>query len=327
MEFNNLLYSSIALGGIIFGFSLYKSPKLLRKTLETSFKSYDYFYNKFYNIWYDEKIRIHEIPLELNVYKKMKEINSNLLISNKYLKIEFEDNIDIYTKEERNELISFLTKDVEFKTCSYKSSNYYLFGSKLNNNNYNNNNDIIANKDFLNNFISCPWLAISIELETLDTQTITFDITEKFKQFWVLCNQLPFSIYYYDLWISYILFEMNIPHYEIPQKFNLKRNIKLIIIDETGDFIEYSNVLIIPRPDKPIIINLEPNLENNLETIIEEPRDEPRDENNQKDEPRDENNQKDEPRDENNQKEEPRDETNQKDEPRDETNQKEELKL
>ena len=150
-------------------------------------------------------------------------------------------------------------------------------------------------------------MAISIELETLDTQTITFDITEKFKQFWVLSNQLPFSIYYYDLWISYILFEMNIPHYEIPQKFNLKRNIKLIIIDETGDFIEYSNVLIIHRPDKPIIINLEPNLENNLETIIEEPREEPRDENNQK--------------------EEPRDETNQKDEPRDETNQKEELKL
>ena len=286
MELNNILYSSIMTGGIIFGFSLYKSPKLLRKTLETSFKTYDYCYNKFYNIWYDEQIRIEEIPLELNIFKNIKESNFSLLISNKYLNSEFANNIDIYTKEERNELISFLTQDITFKTCSYKSFNYYLFGTKFNND--------INNKGFLSNFISCPWLAISIELETLDTQTITFDITEKFKQFWVLSNQLPFSIYYYDLWISFILFEMNIPHYEIPLKNNLKRNIKLIVIDETGDFIEYSNVLIIPRPDKPIIINLEQNLENNLETIIEEPREEPRDEINQKDEPRDETNQKEE---------------------------------
>jgi len=268
MELNNILYSSIALGGIIFGFSLYKSPKLLRKTLETSFKTYDYCYNKFYNIWYDEKIRINKIPLELNIYKKIKENNSNLLISNKYLNIEFTNiDVDIYTKEERDELLSFLTQEITFKTCSYKNSNYYLFGTKLNNNN--------VNKGFLSNFISCPWLAISIELETLDNQSITFDITEKFKQFWVLSNQLPFSIYYYDLWISFILFEKNIPLYEIPQKNNLKRDIKLIIIDDTGDFIEYSNVLIIPRVDKPIIIKLEPNLENNLETIIEEPREEP----------------------------------------------------
>ena len=282
MESNNLLYSSIGLGigGIIFGFSLYKSPKLLRKTLETSFKSYDYCYNKFYDTWYDEKIRIDEIPFELHLHKNIKESNFNLLISNKYLKIEFTDNIDIYTKEERNELITFLTQDIKFKTCSYKSFNYYLFGAKL--------NEDTINKGFLSNFISCPWLAISIELETFDTQTITFDITEKFKQFWVLSNQLPFSIYYYDLWISFILFEMNIPHYEIPLKHNLKRNIKLIIIDESGDFIEYSNVLIIPRPNKPLIIKLE----TNLETIIEEPRDET----NQKDEPRDEINQKEEPR-------------------------------
>ena len=62
---------------------------------------------------------------------------------------------------------------------------------------------------------------------------------------------------------------MNIPHYEIPLKNNLKRNIKLIIIDETGDFIEYSNVLIIPRADKPIIINLEHKETENLETIQE----------------------------------------------------------
>ena len=295
MEFNNLLYSSIGLGlgGIIFGFSLYKSPKLLRKTFETSFKSYDYCYNKFYDTWYDEQIRINKIPLESNIYKNIKENNFNLLISNKYLKIEFTDNIDIYTKEERNELITFLTQDIKFKTCSYKSSNYYLFGAKLNEDNVNVN----INKEFLSNFISCPWLAISIELETLDNQTITFDITDKFKQFWVLSNQLPFSIYYYDLWISFILFEMNIPHYEIPLKNNLKRNIKLIIIDESGDFIEYSNVLIIPRPDKPLIIK--------LETIIEEPRNET----NQKEEPRDETNQKEEPRNETNQKEEPRDET------------------
>lgn len=264
MELNNILYSSIALGGIIFGFSLYKSPKLLRKTLEISFKIYDYCYNKFYNIWYDEKIRINKIPLELNIYKKIKENNSNLLISNKYLNIEFTNiDVDIYTKEERDELLSFLTQEITFKTCSYKNSNYYLFGTKLNNNN--------VNKGFLSNFISCPWLAISIELETLDNQSITFDITEKFKQFWVLSNQLPFSIYYYDLWISFILFEKNIPLYEIPQKNNLKRDIKLIIIDDTGDFIEYSNVLIIPRVDKPIIIKLEPRDEN-LETILEESR-------------------------------------------------------
>ena len=121
MELNNLLYSSVMTGGIILGVSLYKSPRLLRKTLETSFKTYDYFYNKFYNTWYDERIRINEIPIDFNIFKNIKEINSNLLISNKYLNIEFSDNIDIYTKEERNQLITFLTQDIEFKTCSYKS--------------------------------------------------------------------------------------------------------------------------------------------------------------------------------------------------------------
>ena len=84
MEFNNLLYSSIGVGSIILGFSVYKSPRLLRKTLETSFKIYDYFYNNFYNKWYDEQIRINEISLELNIFKNMKENNLNLLISNKY---------------------------------------------------------------------------------------------------------------------------------------------------------------------------------------------------------------------------------------------------
>ena len=268
MELNNnlnlnLLYSSIMTGGLILGFSLYKSPRLLRKTLETSFKTYDYCYNKFYNIWYDEQIRIKEIPLELNILKNIKETNFSLLISNKYLNIEFSDNIDtdIYTKDERNELITFLTQEITFKTCSYKSSNYYLLGSKFNDDN--------INKGFLSNFINCPWLAISIELETFDNQTYTFDITEKFKELWVLSNQLPFSIYYYDLWISFILFENNIPPYEIPLKNNLKKNIKLIIINETGDFIEYSDVLIIPRPDKPIIINLELKEKNNLQTIQE----------------------------------------------------------
>ena len=61
-------------------------------------------------------------------------------------------------------------------------------------------------------------------------------------------NKLPLSIDYYDFWISELTNE------KLPSHNDVKM-ISLTVIDEKGEFNQLSEVLILPKANKTIIID------------------------------------------------------------------------
>ena len=108
---------------------------------------------------------------------------------------------------------------------------------------------------FTNDMIlEIPWLAVSLEITTFDNNTVTHDITHGITKYLIDGNFLPIHPEYYDFWIDTLLYESGISKNNIIIKDKIKE-IKMVIIDEVGDFIDYKNILIIPRKNNFKIIN------------------------------------------------------------------------
>ncbi len=143
-------------------------------------------------------------------------------------------------------LHKFLTNDINFKSIHIKENTYYLLCPNLLENN--------INHDFKNEHIlEIPWLAVSLIISTIDDELKEYDITSSLKKFWIENNNLPVHLEYYVFWVDILLNEAGISNKNIIPRDKIK-DINLTIIDEVGEFINYKNVLIVPRKDNFKII-------------------------------------------------------------------------
>jgi uncharacterized membrane protein len=145
--------------------------------------------------------------------------NGSDYIYDKYYKLRYDDKI--------REVEIRTGKTLSLSRVSYKDNDYYVIKSEK---------QVFK----LDDIIELPWLAVSLKVETKDDQHHEIEITNKWKQFWVKINELPFHMEYYDLWIKELLSELAV------EKDEIKR-LELLIIDETGNFITHNNVLIKPH--------------------------------------------------------------------------------
>ena len=247
------LYTSFLCAGL-FTWSFYKSSVFRRSIIETGFTTYDYCYDKFYKIWYDDKIRIKNInPNGVNV----KELHDFILLNHNLEKKTINNLETIFENENENEIISsdkdknenhnhkkllldFLSNDLYFQAITIKEKKYYLISFNT--------------KFTYDNILEMPWLSVSLEIISDEDVNNSYDITHIFNKFWLDGNYLPIHLEYYYFWIDTLLYESGISKNNIISKEKIKQ-MNLVIINETGDFIEYNNVLIVPRKDDLKIID------------------------------------------------------------------------
>jgi hypothetical protein len=209
---------TIGLG--VLGWKIYNEPIFRRDFIQCCFKVGDYIYDKYHNLRYDDKIRRKSLLKEQPPCLTMDDDFSQLKQSHKLT------------------LLEFFSNELKFESLSLKEKQYYIIGTKS-------ENVLLSDK-----ILEFPWLAASLEIILLTGETHTFEITNKFKNFWLEHNQLPLHVEYYDVWISELLLDCK----PIISKQEIKE-LKLTVIDQLGDFIEYSDVLIEPSKDETRIIN------------------------------------------------------------------------
>jgi hypothetical protein len=215
-----LLFLSTTIAGLsLFGYNFYKNSGFRRYVIENMFNTYDYCYDIFYKMWYDDKIRITTIKSE-----RIDNINNRMLINTM---IDMNDENDMIIK-------NFLTEDIKYQKASYKDKSYYLMGPNM--------------ESFfgLKHIIESSWLAASIEIKTKDDVNYSFDITESIKEYWIEGNMIPIHLEYYDYWIYNLLRNSGMPFREKLFKIEIK-DLSLQIINCMGDIELYKNVLILPR--------------------------------------------------------------------------------
>jgi hypothetical protein len=224
-----LLFFGAGLGS--FGIALYNYPSLRRRTIENIFSGSDYIYDKYNRLRYDNKIREVEIR---------KHPPTMISINSPLFKKELKKNDQNLEDHNLKQLLNIFSNNYSLSHVSYRDNDYYTLKSDK--------------KSFeLSHIINLPWLAVSLKVETNDQQCHEIDITSKLKKFWIKINRLPFHLEYYDLWIKGLLPELNLEKDEI-------KHLELVIIDEMGNFINHSDVLIIPhsQSDKIDLIPLKP---------------------------------------------------------------------
>ncbi len=211
---------------------LYSDNVFRRQAIEGYFKTVDIVYNKFYEIWYDDKIR-HEMLDKINV-------------TDEHYHNQFDED-DLSNHEHTKSLFDFFFRPLELHTMKIKDKKYYRIG---------------PDSDFtLEHVLDCPWLAASIEITSKNNQIMSIDITDKLKELWLHGNKIPIHIEYYDFWICDFITQNNLLTFPFKNdKNNMSKRdikeIKLSIINEAGDLIEYSDVLIEPRREITRIVHL-----------------------------------------------------------------------
>ncbi len=249
----------------VLSWKLYSNPIFRRDFIQGCFNTYDYIYDKYYNLRYDDKVtRISLLKKEVS-QKQQKLID--FLYSNSDDSSVIPDSetdsdashtssvVSLLDTSHKYTLIEFFSNELKFESVSYKEKKYYILGTKENNN---------VHKDINDKIIEFPWLAASLDITCVDNTSVTYEITDKFKTFWIEHNQLPLHIEYYDIWISELISDKQ----SYPSKENIKE-IALKVIDQKGDFIEYSDVLIEPHRDETKIINI-PSLNQNKSDQVKE---------------------------------------------------------
>jgi hypothetical protein len=216
-----LFLSTTILGVSLFGYQFYKSSGFRRCIIENMFTTYDYCYNIFYKLWYDDKIRINTIKTE-----RIDLINKLVLLN---------------TKTDDTTITHFLTEDIKYQKASYKDKSYYLLGPKM--------EAFFGFKHILES----PWLAASIEIQTKDGNEHSFDITESIKEYWIDGNMLPFHLEYYDYWIYNLLRNSSMQFREKLFKMEIQ-TLSLQVINSMGDIESYNNVLVLPKNNDVKII-------------------------------------------------------------------------
>ena len=315
----------------MFGYAFYNYPQFRRNTIEFCFGVYDYCYDKFYNLWYDDKVRVvisrihshSDKTFKVLVLKKIKQQELKNQIAELYSsssipeeadaesELEFSDiedeeyhteespadespadespedespedespadesnedespedespedeshedespedesNEDESNEDESNEdgdihisksandiLIDFFESDLIFHHVSFKEFDYYIID------NYLDHHFKFSGK----NIIDFPWLSATLEIKT-DTDFFSYEISNKLKYYWVKGNKLPLSIDYYNFWLTELTDE------KLPSHNDIKM-ISLTVIDENGEFNQFSEVLILPEESKTLIID------------------------------------------------------------------------
>ena len=214
-----LFLATSILGLSVFGYNFYKKSGFRRYVIESMFNTYDYGYDIFYKIWYDDKIRITTIKTE-----RVEHINKLVLMNTL---IDMNDENDMIVKH-------FLTEDIKYQKATYKDKSYYLLGPKM--------EEIFGVKHILES----PWLAASIEIKTKYDVNHSIDITESIKEYWIEGNMIPIHLEYYDYWIYNLLRNSGISFSEKLFKIEIK-DLSLQFINSMGDIELYKNVLILPR--------------------------------------------------------------------------------
>jgi hypothetical protein len=233
----------------VFSWNMYIDPIFRRDFIQGCFKTYDYIYDKYYNLRYDDKVRRISLLKNQAFEKKQKLIDflystsdDSSVIPDSETDSDASHNSSIASvldTSHKYTLIEFFSNELKFESVTYKEKKYYILGTKENNN------------DINDKIIEFPWLAASLDITCVDNTFLTYEITDKFKTFWIEHNQLPLHIEYYDIWISELISDKQ----SYPSKENIKE-IALKVIDQQGDFIEYSDVLIEPHRDQTKIINI-----------------------------------------------------------------------
>jgi hypothetical protein len=247
---NSSSYNGIIITTGLFSWTiwkLYSDNVFRRQAIEGYFKTVDTIYNKFYEVWYDDKIRRQMLD-KINVMDK--HYHNNF------------DEDDLSNLEHNKSLFDFFFRPLELHSVKIKDKKYYRIG---------------PDADFsLEHVLDCPWLAASIEITSKSGQIMSVDITDKLKELWLHGNKIPIHIEYYDFWIYDFITRKNLITLTSPFKNDKKiiskkdiKEIKLSIINEVGDLIEYSDVLIEPKREITHIVHLPKvtqNEEYNLET-------------------------------------------------------------
>lgn len=214
-----LFLSTSILGVSLFGYNFYKNSGFRRYVIENMFNTYDYCYDIFYKMWYDDKIRITTIKTE-----RVDLINKLVLMNT------------IIDENNENDIIvnHFLTEPTKYQNALYKDKSYYLIGPKT--------------EAFFGfkHIMESPWLAASIEIKTKQDKEHSFDITESIKEYWIEGNMLPFHMEYYNYWIYNLLRNSGMTYGEQLFKMEIK-DLSLQVINSIGDIEIYKNILIIPR--------------------------------------------------------------------------------
>ncbi len=223
----NLIFT-FGIGLASFSWAFYKFPIFRRDVIQAGFNTFDFIYDIYHKIRYDDKIRRKSILKGITTPKSF--LTSSQLELNK----------EGETNSHKKTLVEFLSNELKFESLTLKEKQYYILGTKK-------ENDVFTN----DKIIEFPWLAASLDIITLDNVIHNYDITSNFKNFWIEHNQLPFHLEYYDIWISELISKN---HSYYPSKQEIK-TIKLNVIDALGDFIEYSDVLIEPSNNETRIIN------------------------------------------------------------------------
>ena len=134
-------------------------------------------------------------------------------------------------------LINFFESDLIFHHVSFKEFDYYIID------NYTDSHFKFSETDI----IEFPWLSATLEIKT-DSDLFSYEVSNKLKYYWVYGNKLPLSIDYYDFWISELTNERLPSHNDV-------KMVSLTVIDDKGDFCQFSDVLILPNEKKTSIID------------------------------------------------------------------------
>ena len=134
-------------------------------------------------------------------------------------------------------LINFFESDLIFHHVSFKEFDYYIID------NYTDRHFKFSETDI----IEFPWLSATLEIKT-DSDLFSYEVSNKLKYYWVYGNKLPLSIDYYDFWISELTNERLPSHNDV-------KMVSLTVIDDKGDFCQFSDVLILPNEKKTSIID------------------------------------------------------------------------
>ncbi len=236
------------LGTGLLGWGLYKYPIFRREVIQSAFYVSDFIYDTYYNYRYDDKVRRKSLIKDITHLKTQHLYFNDLLL---------EESIDINCPHKMT-LVNFFLNDLKYESMTYKDKTYYILGTKQ-------SEETPNTQNLKDKLVTFPWLSANLEIITFDDAVTSYEITDKFKEFWLEHNQLPFHLEYYDVWISQLISDK-----VYPSKQEIKK-IKLVIIDELGDFIEFSDVLIEPHKKTVKIIDFPKQKETeNTETEVTE---------------------------------------------------------
>jgi hypothetical protein len=233
------------IGTSVFGWALYRYPIFRRDIIQSIFNASDLIYDTYYNYRYDDKVRRKSLIKDITHLKTQHIYFNDLLL---------EESIDINCPHKLT-LVDFFLNDLKYESITFKDKTYYILGTK-------HSEEISVSENLKDKIVDFPWLAVNLEIITLDGAVMGYDITNKFKEFWIEHNQLPFHLEYYDVWISQLISDKI-----YPSKQEIKK-IKLVIIDELGDFIEFTDVLIEPKKNDVKIIDFPKQKEEEKEEVV-----------------------------------------------------------